>query len=516
MAISDNYVPIRQIGNGVTTAFSSNWNMIASAYALVYLEDTTTGVQTAVPPGPGAGQYTLVFSASGFTVTFGTAPTASQYAVIGRSVALDQTDPYRTSKGYQGEVLESSLDKLTAMAQDQGDETARSLKFPLGSTAIGALPVPVNGASLIWSGTGGTITNGPNSADIANAANYATVAAAAASSAAASASSINAARNSIINGGFDIWQRNTAYALTTGNVYGSADRWAFSMATSAAGIANRDQTAVPPGYRYNLKLGRNNGSALTGNIDAIQALETLNSIPLAGQSAVLSFYAKAGANFSAASSLIFVQLYSGTGTDQSPTGIGSWTGVSLPVNQFQIITGGLVRYSFLATIPSNCKQLGVRIGYTPSGTAGADDNLYLGGVRLDLGGAAGISQAPAFGEELSRCQRYYQKSFPYGTVPAQNGGTTNCIVLTQAVGASTAMYSNAYSLKETMRTGPTLTLYNPSAANAQARNFITATDCASTVNNNTSTDQFEISFTTPGGSAAGNQIGIHYSLDAEL
>ena len=132
MSISDNYVPIRQLGNGVTTQFSASWAMLKASYARVYLESVATGVQT-LQSNPA--QYTISITSSGFTVTFVTAPTSANYVVIGREVALDQTDPYRTAKGFQGSTHEDSYDKLTAICQDQQDAIDRSLTTPLGDTA---------------------------------------------------------------------------------------------------------------------------------------------------------------------------------------------------------------------------------------------------------------------------------------------------------------------------------------------------------------------------------------------
>ncbi len=191
MAISDNYIPIRQLGNGVTTQFSASWNMIATDYARVYLESVSTGVQTLVSEGPGAGQFQFVsIASSGFTIQFNTAPTSANYVIVGRSVDLTQTDPYRTSTGYQGAVLEASLDKLTAMIQDLNDQSDRALKFPLGSTLVGILPGSlIDGAVLYWDGILGQVNNGPTIGDIADAAANAAIAVAAAAQAVAAAAS---------------------------------------------------------------------------------------------------------------------------------------------------------------------------------------------------------------------------------------------------------------------------------------------------------------------------------------
>ena len=64
-------------------------------------------------------------------------------------------------------------------------------------------------------------------------------------------------RNRIINGAFDVWQRGTTYALTNSIAYGSADRFAFIMNPTAAGIANQTAAGLA-GFQYALKIGRNN------------------------------------------------------------------------------------------------------------------------------------------------------------------------------------------------------------------------------------------------------------------
>lgn len=148
MSISNNYVPVKQLGNGVTTQFSGNWKVLNASYLRVYLESVSTGIQTLQTLGA---NYTLVFNDAGFTVTMNVAPTSANYVVIGRSVDLTQTDPYRTSKGFQGRTIEDSFDKLTAIEQDQNDQIGRSLKFKLGSSAAGyQIDDPINGRSLKW------------------------------------------------------------------------------------------------------------------------------------------------------------------------------------------------------------------------------------------------------------------------------------------------------------------------------------------------------------------------------
>lgn len=267
MSISNNYVPLRQLGNGVTTQFSASWAMINSVYAQVFLEDAVTHVQTAVPQGSGAGKYTISISSSGFTVTFGTAPTTGQYAVIGREVSQDQSVPYRTSKGFQGDLEEGSFDKLTAMVQDITDQVLRSLKFSLGSTAAGALPAPVDDSVLAWSGTAGTVKNGPTTATL-----LAGSTAAAASAAAAATSAANAATSETNSG-------NSATAAATSAAAAAASAAGFSLKGSCkvATTANLSATYA------NGTLGV--GATLTNN--TTQAAISIDGVSLAVNDRVL-------------------------------------------------------------------------------------------------------------------------------------------------------------------------------------------------------------------------------------
>jgi len=163
--ISDNYVPLRQLGNGVTVAFSALWNMLAASYARVYFEDTTTGVQTEQLTG---WSISLAAGGAGWTVTFVTPPPSTVYVVIGRNVTLDQADPYRTSRGWQGAVVEASFDKLTAITQDISDVAARSIVFPLGDTATVTLPSAALRANLalVFDAVGNATAGAPTSTTV--------------------------------------------------------------------------------------------------------------------------------------------------------------------------------------------------------------------------------------------------------------------------------------------------------------------------------------------------------------
>lgn len=161
MAIADNFTPVRQLGNGTTDEFSGSWAVLNADYIRVYLENVSTGALTAQAVTT---DYALEFDDDGFTVTFVTPPSSSYYAFITREVEIDQTDPFKTSKGFQGEVIENSLDKLTAISQDLrydldnlGDASADAAAAAASAIAAAASAAAMLGTSttslLISTGT---------------------------------------------------------------------------------------------------------------------------------------------------------------------------------------------------------------------------------------------------------------------------------------------------------------------------------------------------------------------------
>lgn len=161
------------------------------------------------------------------------------------------------------------------------------------------------------------------------------------------------------------------------------DYWLTTQNTASAGIAAQVACADITGFAKYLKIGRNNGSASVNSILLAQAIRTVDSIPLQGKNVILSFYMKAGTNYSGGQ--VNVVLFGGTGIDEGVASMGGWTGVTTPIGTNQTITTSPVLYTFTGTIPTNITEIGVRIFYTPTGTAGADDNIYTTGWKVEIG-----------------------------------------------------------------------------------------------------------------------------------
>ncbi len=214
--------------------------------------------------------------------------------------------------------------------------------------------------------------------------------------------------NYIINGGFDIWQRGTSFVGTSYNY--SADRWIIVRGGFATGYTATRQTATGlTGFQYCIRAQRDSGNTGLTDFGFSTALETSQSILLAGKTVTLSFYARKGANYSATNSQITTYIHSGTGTDQAASGMSwNWTGGTNSVATHTLTTSW-ARYTHTFTLPSSMTQTGVGFVGVPTGTAGAADHYEVTGVQLEEGSYATPFRrnAPSIQAELAACQRYY-------------------------------------------------------------------------------------------------------------
>ena len=222
---------------------------------------------------------------------------------------------------------------------------------------------------------------------------------------------IGGRRNALINGQMQCWQRGTAFSGIANGLTYTADRWVAFVAAGAAQAQVNQDTSVPEGFRYSLEFGRANGETDEVFQYVCQLLETQDSLQFANKKVTFSFYAKAGANFSAASNNINVKVSSGTGTDESSATFSGgpatgFTGNAVIVNATQAITTTWTRYTFTGTVSASATQIAVAIGYDPVGTAGADDNFYITGCQLEEGSQATPFEHRSYGEELQLCKRY--------------------------------------------------------------------------------------------------------------
>jgi hypothetical protein len=219
---------------------------------------------------------------------------------------------------------------------------------------------------------------------------------------------IEAGKNFLINGGFDIWQRGTS--STASSTYATADRW-FQLIESGSGTWAQETTVVPTGSTYSLKFT----ASATSSIYPIQAIESLNATRLAGQR--VTFSGQVAASTSTAMSMIVSHSSS---TDVSPG--ASWTNLTA-------VSGGtatptsttFVPISGVFDIPSTAKSIRVIIRTTSTIANGVV--VYWGNLQLELGSVATtFSRAGGTIQgELAACQRYYFRTTTGGTATAPLG-----------------------------------------------------------------------------------------------
>lgn len=236
------------------------------------------------------------------------------------------------------------------------------------------------------------------------------------SSANAAAEISAAGKNAVLNGDFGIWQRGTTSAsITTAATY-AADRWASVSGASTAMVVSRQATGDTtnlPNIQYCSRVQKTAGQTGTSVLYFAQSIESINSIPFAGKTVTLSFYARKGANYSSATSIVSAYVQTGTGTDQNILS-GGLTGAVNAIAQDSTLTTTWQRFTYTGTIGTTATQIGMFFSYTPVGTAGAADYFEITGVQLEVG-AAPTSFLTATGNaqaELAACQRYYYRTGP--------------------------------------------------------------------------------------------------------
>ena len=241
-----------------------------------------------------------------------------------------------------------------------------------------------------------------------------------------------------------IAQRGTAAVNLNTTTQFAVDRF-FAYADLTA-TAQQISSISLDGFKNALRVQRTAGQTSTNNMIFGQTLESDTSIPLQGKAVTLSFWARAGANFSASSNTLTARLYTGTGTNQGGLAF-NWTGAATPINQGVTLTTSWQRFSVTGTVATTATQAQIFLFYTPTGTAGAADSVDITGVQLEIGSVATAFQTATgtIQGELAACQRYYWRL---------NGSGYSYFCT--AANRSTTVTDGTIFFPVTMRTSPTL------------------------------------------------------------
>lgn len=330
--------------------------------------------------------------------------------------------------------------------------------------------------------------------------------------------------NQLINGGFDFAQRQDPATLTTysANTY-SADRWKVYAENASYQYQRQDglaETGLTSQYFGAFKKITNAGKMLI-----YQIIEGRNSAALRGKAVTFQCQMKV----SSAKTIrmgVFELATAGTiDTVPSPLVTAAGANSTDPTmgTNVAIITGAenksvttaMQTFSVTVTVPATSKNLIVAV-WTDSQFA-ANDILYIAEAGLYAGSFTQGWTPRAVAQEILLCQRHYWKTFGLDTGPAQNvGDNTGEHHFPAPVAGASAERGPRIHFPVRMFGTPTITTFNPAAANAQVRDNTASADCSSTATGNISTGGVNVSCTGNASTAVGNALRVHITAEAEL
>jgi hypothetical protein len=321
------------------------------------------------------------------------------------------------------------------------------------------------------------------------------------------------------NGGLEVWQRgaggSASFAISASSIAYTADRW--YIATSANEASTVTQVAgIVTGSRWAAKVQRNSGQTGTSFIYFGFPLDSDECAMIAGQTVALSFTAKAGANFSAASSVLAGAFEAGTG---APTKFANgYAGGTTPIPANATISTSPTRFTFTGSIPSTTTQAEVLFGWIPVGTAGTDDSFTIDDVQLEILPSASSPIAAferwSFERMLLACKRHYRKSFPYATAPAQSAGLPGVAQLVTAAAAASGFWIQHYPVS--LRATAAYTTYNPNGASANAQDLTGAVSLAVSLDPSGGNGPDSNLIYVSAAAAANRIVAVHWQADSGI
>ena len=274
---------------------------------------------------------------------------------------------------------------------------------------------------------------------------------------------IGGRRNLIINGSMQVAQRGTSISYNNESKYSALDRWLGSISDTGS-VSQQSftvgQTDVPTEPKNYMRIATTSGS-YTKSI--FQRIEDVRNG--AGQTLTISFYAK---NNSGTPTLELIA--------SQKFGSGGSSDVDTTIQSSIALTSSWTKYSYSFTLPSiSGKTIGINdnLQFRFNISAGISETDFAQ-VQLEVGDVATPFEHRSYGEELSACQRYYQRGFHYGSAFGLNN-------------ANNATWFGHGKCHVTMRTTPTVSIISGVSPTvdmmlAGIKNYSSGTPVGKTVN----------------------------------
>ena len=279
-------------------------------------------------------------------------------------------------------------------------------------------------------------------------------------------------RNILINGAMQVAQRSTSETgLGSASGYHTVDRWHTTAVNTAGRFTQEQSTDAPSGFAFSTKLSCTTAdtSIAAGELVKFrQKIEAQNLIRFAkgtsdAKKYALSFYVKGNANatyvaelydadnarqisktFNVTTSWNRVELYfpaDTLGALNNDNGIGIIMQIYLHAGS--TYTSGTLNSSAWAASTDANRAVGISSFFDSTSRT-----FFITGVQLEVGEQATPFEHRSFGDELRRCQRYYQTS----------SETTGNLLFFSGHVDSGATYFAKEKLTVPMRAAPTVTV----------------------------------------------------------
>ena len=293
-------------------------------------------------------------------------------------------------------------------------------------------------------------------------------------------------RNLIINGSFQCSQRGSSFTTGTGNfsIY-TLDRW--KIATYATDQLNLTVTQEPmnqavPGFKNYIKVSPNAAESalasdeytnLRHSIEA-QDLQQICYGTSSAKSLTLSFWVKSNTTGTAgitlkkddATAYYITRTYTINAADTwekktvtipglTPSGIANDNGVGLHIYWF--LSAGSDYTSTDSTSWVTTGDSKYAYGHAINLTDSTSDYLALAGVQLEVGDVATDFEHRSYGDELARCQRYYEHSYNTGVAVGSNSNVGGYYQNITSDSGGNAVWTVEYKVQK--RAVPTMTFY---------------------------------------------------------
>lgn len=320
-------------------------------------------------------------------------------------------------------------------------------------------------------------------------------------------------KNALINGNFDIWQRQVTQSVSG---YGSDDRW-YNGANGSTLVNSRQaftigQTDVLGNPKYYSRIVVTSSAGAGNFVYKSQKIEAVATF--SGETVTLSFEAKADASKNMA--IEFYQDF-GSGGSAAVSAIGS---------QLIALTTSWQKFEVTVDIPSiSGKTVGTNsnlalLFWFDCGSTYAARSASLGQqngtfevskIKVEEGAIATPFEQRSLEEELALCQRYYEKSYNLDDEPGKvsvNGWAGN-------ISPSTAVSDTLMKIpfKVTKRAVPTIVTYSP--LSGDSGNMLDTT-VGNRATNVAAIGQGSCNIRNDATTTANKLHTVHFTADAEL